>query len=83
MLPKETMVLPGSGSFTSIATEALYNPEVGEKTKPSRVCSTNRRVASDLNDGGNGDAHGCQRQQARDGGGGWRCLPRTNNHLYE
>ena len=47
------------------------------------VCSTNRRVASDLNDGGNGDAHGCQRQQARDGGGGWRCLPRTNNHLYE
>lgn len=42
VLPKETMVLPGSGSFTSIATEALYNPEVGEKTKPSRVCSTNR-----------------------------------------
>lgn len=38
VLPKETMVLPGSGSFTSIATEALYNPEVGEKTKPSRVC---------------------------------------------
>ncbi|KAK8831869.1 hypothetical protein WA577_001926, partial [Blastocystis sp. JDR] len=34
VLPKETMVLPGSGSFTSIATEALYNPEVGEKTKP-------------------------------------------------
>ena len=33
VLPKETMILPGSGSFTSIATEALYNPEVGEKLK--------------------------------------------------
>ncbi len=39
VLDKETMVLPGSGEFTSVATEMLYNPEVGESQKKCSVCS--------------------------------------------
>ena len=39
VLDKETMVLPGSGEFTSVATEMLYNPEVGENQKKCSVCS--------------------------------------------
>ena len=38
VLPKETMVLPGHGQFTSIATEALLNPFVGRKASHSFVC---------------------------------------------
>ena len=38
VLPKETMVLPGHGQFTNIATEALLNPFVGRKASNSFVC---------------------------------------------
>lgn len=39
VLNKETMILPGSGEFTSVATEMLFNPEVGENQKKCSVCS--------------------------------------------
>lgn len=30
-LRKETMILPGHGPFSSVGTEALFNPVVGKK----------------------------------------------------
>lgn len=41
VLPKQTMVLPGHGPFTSIGTEALLNPSVGQKATNSFVCCLN------------------------------------------
>ena len=37
-LQRETMVLPGHGPLTSIATEYLYNPVIGQIVKKSCVC---------------------------------------------
>lgn len=38
-LRKETMILPGHGPFSSVGTEALFNPVVGKKGNQWIVCS--------------------------------------------
>ena len=37
-LPKETLILPGHGPFSSVGTEALLNPVVGKKGNQWIVC---------------------------------------------
>lgn len=41
-LPKQTMILPGHGPFSSVGTEALFNPVVGKKGEQWIVCLTQR-----------------------------------------